>query len=398
MEDAYRMRERHEELKKREKVKHPISGEAVGLGTHDRSLNDIFSDRRGREADLFLNLYLHKKNPTMAKEIARKRAIEPKPEVLLEAEEKFLEDNRESFNVLRAESDLMRDLLNGEQLIRMKRSDKDVDEIVGMIGADSAAAFLGDQLEELALTAEPRFRRLIDSLKAADEVQSGKVAERNEKRISQYLVKYGITKEQYEEATVEGLAGATPQRLAELTKKQLSGWRSALDFVSFGRVSKWRAGNLYNTLAERERLLEEADGHLGSVIKVLHGTLSRDEIKRAYQNQGFAEGTQAPSYTVMSIQDYRRFHKEFHLDKIEEDFKRYRAQEARKLGRGKYWNDDDTTNLLDRQKEKIVNTYLKDKKTKKERENARGLFKVMTDEIFTATYDTDLETKVNSIN
>jgi hypothetical protein len=399
MSDGYRMRERHEEIKTKEKVMHPISGEAVGFGGRDRSLEEIFNDRR--ETDLFLNLYLHKRNPQLAQQITRKRAAEPKSETLSEAEEAFLEGNRESFNILRAESDILRGLLDESQMKYMKRADKDLDEVVGMIGPANAARLFGDQLEEVALTDEPRFRRMIDSLKAAHEIQNSKTAERRESRIVRLLAKYGVSKEQYDDATAPGFAPETRENLAELTRGQLKGWRAALDYVSFGAVSKWRAGWLTSAFVDREQLLQEADMHLASVIKVLRGTLSSEEIKRSYQNQGFAEGTpERLPYTILSIRDYRRVRSEFAIDKIEGDFKKYRAEEAKKLSRNKNqknWEPDGTSNLTADEKTKIADAYLKDKKGKRGKESARGLMKVLMDEIFTSTYDADLEAKVRSL-
>ncbi len=409
MRDAYEMRERKLEQKRKEKVRHPLSGEPVGLGSHDKSLHDIFEDRR--EAELLL-LYLHKRNPRMAKEIAKRRAEQPAA-VLTEAQEKFLEESREPFNILRAQSDLLKEILSPERLKHMSRADKDIDEVIGMIGEAGAAAFLADHIGETAVQDEARFGRIIESLKAAHEIQNSKEAEYRERRILGLLQKYNVSKEGFEDATIDGSTYEGREKLAQMAGTQLTGWRKALDFVTFGKVADWRAGKLQEAYEAREALLNEADEHLAPVIKVLRATLMSEDVRRAYQNIGFGEGVmETPKYTVATIKDFQRLKKDFDLDKAAADFKRYRAEEAKKFpakkvkvtnnkgkqvdqNQARFWDSNGQTNLEDPQKQKIVDTFLSNKKAKREEESARGLMKLLVDDLF-ANYDADLEAKVRS--
>src|SRR3989344_3628736 len=188
---AYQMREQHEELKKREAARHPVTGEKLGLGEFDRSIEQILGNKR--ECDLFLNLFLNRKNPIVTEAIIKKRAdrdtLSVDEAALTEAEEKFLEDSREEYNHRRAEAARIRELLTGERVVMMTRADKDLKELTGQLGPEGAASFLSDQIEELALTYPAEFKKIADAMKATADIQGGTDAERAEKNIKRLRAK-----------------------------------------------------------------------------------------------------------------------------------------------------------------------------------------------------------------
>lgn len=398
---AYEMRTRHEEMNRRDKVKHPISGEAVGLGEYDQTLQQIFDNKR--TYDLFLNVFLYGIDSAMARQIALKRAQDDTKPVkdlaLSESEEKFLEDGREKFNIARAEAGQVRALLTDERLKVMARADKDLDEMIGAVGTANAAEHLGAEIDELAFTDAPKFRRLVDSIKAAADVQDGREIEMNQRRVERALRRYGVTRDQYVLATKTGTGYESQRELSGLVRQRLTGFWKALDFVSAGAVSRFGGQRLHAGFAETTRLMERADEHLADVIKILRASMD-ERFRLGYQTQAWTgKAPEAVRYNVVTIADYKRIRDEYAVDSIEADFKKYRAREAKKFGSTKSpkrW-DDTGSDLDDAAKDKIRAMYADEKERGHHALVARGVMRAFLADMFPSSYKADLEAKIRSI-
>ncbi len=362
----YRMRDAHETAARKETLKHPVTGEDVELGEHDRSLAEILQDKQ--EQERFLNKYVFERKPVEAQEIADALAggtpLDPKQMKLLEA-------MRESYNLDRKRIELVSELLTGDELRRIASLDPRMKEVVGQVGPEAAAELMRAQLQDFALSDRRSFDRIVRAHKAMHDIGASKEAKNLDRELGALLAKYQIPEQKFFEATRSG-AGApeTLENLRKLAAEEYGWFRKSVDFVSGNALSHRRGRRLVMNLQEQDALMRQCDTHRAVIGRFLRATLTPD-VRMAIQKHLLEGGSlmkgveQADTDTVKSVQDYRRIKEEANTLTA-----RYAAYEKEECKRRK---------ITDISKQPALRDTLKDEFAKREVEarkkyKGRGVF------------------------
>ena len=303
MENMYKMRNAHKEMKNAEGTLHPVTGEKMELGEHDRSLADIFQDKK--EQDTFLNRFIYNKDPDMGKDIAESLAAGTH---LTPEQDKFLEKMRGAYNLRRAEIEKVQELLTPEEIQRVADTDPRIQEIVGKIGAEKAAELLGREFGDLGMSDEKNFKKMVKNMRHIQEIRTSDLAAQLDKDVQGALRSHNISEEKYFEATKSGLTSDTQENLRKLVAEDFGWFRKTIDFVGGGKLSMKGARQVYTNFEEQMAFLKECDKHLKVVGKVLQGTLT-PEVRMAMQKyllEGGDIGEKKEKNDVLTVQDYRQ--------------------------------------------------------------------------------------------
>jgi hypothetical protein len=330
------MRADQEAAKKREAVRNPLADEPLELDENDRSLAEILQDQRLH--NLFVNHFLGSQGDQMAKDIVQVLADKTPT---TQEQDKFLEKARKGFNQRLTEMERVRDALSDEEIGLIAHENPDVQLIVGKIGVEKAAQLLHWQLEELACSDGPAFRKITRAMRTVHDMRKSEGTQNLESRISSALERYGLTDQQYSEATASsmnmrrGVSTETRTRFRELAREQLGFFRSAWNFVSGGSVEKARARHLSRTFEEQRVLLRECDRHLKNVGELLVGTVHPD-MKAALQRvmlEGGEIRTGPEQNGMASIAQFREARDTQHgwEAKRIERYRQFKAQEEERL-------------------------------------------------------------------
>ena len=200
------MRDAHEETKQKEILKHPVTGEDIELGEHDRTLADILHDQK--EQERFLNKYLFDRKPIQAQEIADSLASG----TALDAKQiQLLENTRVAYNLDRKRVELVAELLTSGELQRVAGIDPRIKEIVGQVGAENAAELMRAYVQDFALSDRKSFDKIVRAHKAMHDISTGTEAKDFDARLGALLADYKIPEQSFFEATRPGVHAAQTQ-------------------------------------------------------------------------------------------------------------------------------------------------------------------------------------------
>ncbi len=325
---AYRMRTAQEEARKRDTLKHPVSGEDtdVDLGENDRTLSQIFQDKK--EQDRFLNRYLYNRDPDMARDVAESLA---NGTLLQPEQETFLEKARTEYNIDRVKVGQVREMFDQQELARVASVDPRIKEIMGQIGPEQAEKLLDDQFEELALSDKKGFDKIIRALRSVKTLSTSEAVKTNDQHVSMLLREYGVSEEKFIEATQSGNASEMQQDLTALVRERYGGFKKAIDFVTRHRLSDRAGEELLASFEEQQALLRECDKHHKVIGKFLQGTLTPD-VRLAIQKylvEGGSVQEKKPENTVKTIKDYRAVRDE--LDTMPSRWQKYKESEIKRM-------------------------------------------------------------------
>ena len=159
MESLNRMRAHRKKLDADE-VLHPISGEESALGEHERTLGEIFADKE--QQNLFLNKFLFEQDSTRAQEIADALADD---HVLTDKQDKWMESQRKAFNMRSFEVEQVKEMLQGSDMEHLADLNPNIRLILGKIGKEKAAEFLGNEFGQLAFADSKAFKKMLGAMK-----------------------------------------------------------------------------------------------------------------------------------------------------------------------------------------------------------------------------------------
>lgn len=307
MENTYRMRAAHDELKKSKERVHPVTGDEMELGEHDRTLGQIMQNKQ--EQDKFLGQFCFQTDPAMSEQVAVELAA---GRLLMPDQTAFLEKMRGEYNLRRAEIEKIQEALTPEEIQHIGRLNPDIQQIIGQIGPDKTAELLGREFEGLGLSDTKAFKKLVTQMSLVNSQRTNPHTEDIEREVQEKLGRYGISEEQYWEATQGGTKWQTKQRLELLAENNLRGFKAAVDFLTFNSISRKRGANLYKNFEEQTAVLKECDKHLKAIGAVLQGTLNGDvrlAIQKAMLEGGEIKEKKVEK-NVTTIQEYQRVKEE----------------------------------------------------------------------------------------
>jgi len=330
MENMYRMRAAHKEIKETGETLHPVTGEEMELGEHDRTLDQIFQDKK--EQDRFLNRFLYDKDADKAKDVVETLASGT---MLSQEQNAFLEKSRLEYNVRRAEIEKVCEMLTPEELLHIAGTDPRIQEVIGKIGPEKTAALLTKEFEDLAISDAKSLKKMIKNLRDVTEIRTSVDAAELERHVQSSLLSRNISEEKYWQATSSGLTGETRENLRKLVAEDFGWFRKSLDFVANHKLSQKGSQHLYKNFEHQQEFLKECDKHLKVVGKVLRGTLTPDVsmAMQKYMLEGGELKDKKPEDNVTTIADYRRMKEEASpapID-IKARYEAYKAAEIKRL-------------------------------------------------------------------
>ena len=326
LERAFRMRASNAEAEKRESIRHPVSGEEMELGEHDRTLADILQD--DNEQNLFINRFLYNTNPTEAVAIA---ASLESGTMLSKKQTALLEKVRVDYNLRTAKIEKVREGMTPEELIRVGELDPRIKEVLGKIGPEKAAEFISTQFQELAISDKKAFERMVKALRSVHKISTGERATGLDHEITETLMSHGISEDAYFKAARGGLTLETKANLDRLVAEQFGLFRKSIDWVTKGGLSHRGGRQMYQQLEEQQKLLADCDKHRKTIGTVLRGTLTQDvnlAIQKYMLNGGELKDHKQVD-NVQTIGDYKEI--KHNLDERPNRWEKFKKDEAKRL-------------------------------------------------------------------
>ncbi len=342
LERAFRVRSKREDIQKAGEMLHPVTGEKMGLGEHDRTLRDVFSNEQ--ESGLFLDSHFsafalvngkteNEKN-TLAEKILKK-------EVLDSDEQKFLDDALKDYNQKRARYERVKEFLTPDEVKHIAANDPRIGQIVRQVGLDKAADFLRRDLESTVFEHTDTFNNIAAAMKATREIRMSKGAKKLEERMQAALSRADISGNKFED--IMAIADET-----ERNKKLKTAVREQLNLIT-----SWKTGGrmkeLQRIFANQNDLLLGCDKESNKIAGFLHGTLS-DSTKESVIRYALG-GTDAGPEAKLGANDYREAKEKLTDQALEKRFREYKAAEEKKLrgtNVGRQITADETSGIIDR--------------------------------------------------
>lgn len=293
------------------KIEHPITGDEVELGEHDRTLGQILGHKE--EQELFLNRYLFTRDPVLAQEVTQ--SLESGTPFSPEQSKK-LEKGRKEYNAERKRIELLSELLTADELRNVAQSNQRFAELVGKVGAEEAADLMRTQFQEFALANPSVLKRIEGRFQKINDIGESKRAKRVFRKLDTMLGRYGMSEEEFASATRGSLKDdEKKEALREKAAEQYGWFRTSVDFVTGHALSKRRGRRLFNNFEEQQKLLAECDKHRKVIGNFLQSTITPD-IDAAIQKQILEGGSlmkkieQENTDTIVSVQDYKKMKEE----------------------------------------------------------------------------------------
>ncbi len=371
MESLNRMRAHRKKLDADE-VLHPISGEESALGEHERTLGEIFADKE--QQNLFLNKFLFEQDSTRAQEIADALADD---HVLTDKQDKWMESQRKAFNMRSFEVEQVKEMLQGSDMEHLADLNPNIRLILGKIGKEKAAEFLGNEFGQLAFADSKAFKKMLGAMKGIHTIDTRRSSLALERDFRDQLFTYGISENDYFDATLGGTTIQTKDNLAELANAQYGIFKRAADFVSGGALSHRAGKKLFQTFEQQKQLMDETDGYVKSVGKVLALTLNQDTrlALQKYMVEGGELEDKKEKDGVNTISEYRAAREQMDPVDVQKRYEQYRDAELKKRN---IKNIAAQPHVLDDIKQKFASQEYK----KQGQNKARGLFGILMAMIF----------------
>ncbi len=327
--NLFRMKDAHKRLQQKEDITHPVTDEEMKLGEHDRTLTDILDNDRTQ--DLFLNKFCYEQDSAMAKDIVESLASDT---VLTAKQTTFLEKMREDFNMRTAEVEKLQEILPN-MIGRIAENDPRIKEVVGKIGPEKAAELLGAEFILLAMSNTKQFRKTVKELRDLHDLETNPLTAHLERSVQESLRKYGISEEQYWEATQGGQNAATKDSLDTLAREQMGFFSKAIDsatgYVTGRSISNRRGAEMYQNYVDQSNVIEAADKHMKALGRILQGTLNKDvnlAIQRAMLTNTEVDENRSKD-NLTTITQYNAIKEE--VATIQPRWEKFRDSEAQRL-------------------------------------------------------------------
>lgn len=348
-------------------VSHPVSGEESALGDHERTLAEIFADKE--QQNTFLNKFLFEQDATQAKEIVD--AITDN-HVLTDKQDKWMESQRKAFNLRSFEVEQVKEMLQSGDMEHLAELNPNIRLIVGKIGKEKAAEFLGNEFGQLAFADSKAFKKMLKGMQGIHEIDTRRSSLALERDFRDQLFKYGISENDYFDATVDGTTVQTKENLAELANAQYGIFKRAADFISGGALSHRAGKKLFQTFEQQKQLMDETDGYVKSVGKVLALTLNQDTklALQKYMVEGGELEEKKEKDTINTISDYRSVRDQMDMASVQKRYEQYRDAELKKRN---IKNIAQQPHVLDDIKKQFASQEHKQQAQNK----ARGLFGIL---------------------
>ena len=355
-----------------DEVLHPISGEESALGEHERTLGEIFADKE--QQNLFLNKCLFEQDSTRAQEIADALADD---HVLTDKQDKWMESQRKAFNMRSFEVEQVKEMLQGSDMEHLADLNPNIRLILGKIGKEKAAEFLGNEFGQLAFADSKAFKKMLGAMKGIHTIDTRRSSLALERDFRDQLFTYGISENDYFDATLGGTTIQTKDNLAELANAQYGIFKRAADFVSGGALSHRAGKKLFQTFEQQKQLMDETDGYVKSVGKVLALTLNQDTrlALQKYMVEGGELEDKKEKDGVNTISEYRAAREQMDPVDVQKRYEQYRDAELKKRN---IKNIAAQPHVLDDIKQKFASQEYK----KQGQNKARGLFGILMAMIF----------------
>lgn len=378
-ERMHRMHSAHEAAAR--KIEHPITGEEVEIGEHDRSLGEIMRDQK--EQELFLNRYLFERDPALAQEITEKYESES---LLSPAQHTAMEKARKEYNAERKRVEIISDFLTADELNAIAKTDKNIAQVVGQVGAEECANFLRTQFQESAIGDRKMLKAIEERYQSIHDIGESSRAKQLDKELGTMLRLYSVSEQTFFDAVRPNMTdGEKKEKLREAAAKEYGWFRKSMDFVLFHGLSSRRGNRLFSNVEEQQELLRECDKHRLIIANYLNGTLT-SEVRLAMQKNMFEGGSLVKSVekentdTVTSVQDYKRIKTE--SDPAPAALKaRYEAYEKEECARRKVKDISKQPALRDTLKE----NFAKREVEKRRKYKGRGVFGMLLMLLFGST-------------
>ncbi len=179
-----------------------------------------------------------------------------------------LETQRKLFSEKIIQSEKIEAMLTSENVINFARTNPEFEKIINLAGPEKAAKAIKNQLREISISDEDRFKDIVAKMNALEGYKNGQYKQVND-CVEKLLKQNKISEQEY----FDVLAIEDPEEkeaaLRKLSTKKYGKFKKALDWVSGGSLSEDSLEQLRNSetaIEDRLHILNTYEYDLGSVL------------------------------------------------------------------------------------------------------------------------------------